>query len=366
MILFDFSSAIHRAIHSSIKVTNPHKKDGKYITNEFIPITIFRILEEILENYKLYKNQYNEFIICIDNHNAPYWRCELYKPYKAQRKDEREKSEVNFTEVFKHLDLLLKVLDDFTPFKCLSVQGAEADDIISVLCKKYAKAENILILSPDKDFKQLHKLGNVKQYSALTNKWIENDENDEDIDWETIHCCLGDIADNVPRIVDFTQFTKEFQSFYQKDELTFYKESFENQEKIINDFKIHYEAINSNEIPDIFIKQRFGETSLKKKIKEFGSLDAFLDSNPIYRLNFERNKKLVLEEGVPPKIEAQIIKQYVEAPILFNIEQLTKYLNYYELKICIQWFKQLQNEMSKVVEMNKFNVNFNNINNFNY
>ena len=173
MILYDLSSLIHRALHTSIKQMNPHKKDGKYITQEFISGTIFRVIEELLENYRLYRGKYHTMVICIDDHSIPYWRKSLYPDYKAQRKTQREESEINFKEVYKHIDLLIRVLNDYTPFKAIGVPGAEADDIIGVLTKKFSKAESILILSPDKDFKQLHKFGDVKQYSAITNEWVD-------------------------------------------------------------------------------------------------------------------------------------------------------------------------------------------------
>lgn len=352
MILYDFSSLIHRAIHTSIKQVNPHKKDGKYITNEFIPATIFRIVEEVLDNFRTYKYEYNNLVICLDNHEAPYWRKRLYPPYKEQRKKEREESEVNFNEVFKHLDILMKVLNDFTPFKCISVPGAEADDIIGTLTRKFAKSEKILILSPDKDFKQLHKFGNVKQFSAITNKWIINDEPEE---WEKLHICLGDAVDNVPRIVDFSEFTKEFKDFFKDTELSYYKLSFEKQREIESKFK------ELNPDHEVFKKNRFGKTNLEKKIKEFGSLDKFINSNDIYRLNFERNKKLVLDSEIPINIEIEILNRYSDSSTKFDMQKIAKYFSHYEIQTCIQWFEQLSNELSKPTEMNEFNVNFNKI-----
>lgn len=354
MILLDFSSLFHRALFTSINETNPHKNNGKYVTDDFIPITIYRIIQEIFENYKTYKNTYNTFVICNDDKNAPYWRKEVYPAYKATRKKARDKSEVDFNEVYKHINILLDVLCKYSPFKLISVPGAEADDIISVLAHKYAVSEKILILSPDKDFKQLHKLGDIKQYSALTNKWIINDHPDE---WEKIHCCLGDVADNVPKITDFSVFSENFKKYYNGTELDFYNLTEYEKQKILENYNI----LNDKEELDIFKSVRFGESTLNKKIKEYGSLDAFINSNPIYRLNYERNKILVLDSGIPAKIEAEIIKQYVDAPTLVDINMLKKYFNYYNLKSCMQLFEQLMNEMSKPVQMTKFNVNFDNI-----
>lgn len=352
MILYDLSSLIHRALHTSIKQMNPHKKDGKYVTQEFISGTIFRIIEELLENYRLYRVKYNNMVICIDDHSVPYWRKSLYPDYKAQRKTQREESEVNFKEVYKHINILIRILNDYTPFKAIGVPGAEADDIIGVLTRKFCKAESILILSPDKDFKQLHKLGDIKQYSAITNKWVINDDPEG---WERIHCCLGDAADNVPRVVDFSEFTPEFKAYYQGTELDFYKLDENLKLGIINNFNEVYPDI------EVYKKQRFGEAALNKKIKEFGSLDAFLDSNEIYRLNYNRNYKLVMDSEIPIDIELEILKKYTESSTDFNMENLNKYFSFYNITTCSQWFSQLWNEMSKPIEMTPWNVDFSKI-----
>ena len=352
MILYDLSSLIHRALHTSIKQMNPHKKDGKYVTQEFISGTIFRVIEELLENYRLYRGKYHTMVICIDDHSIPYWRKSLYPEYKAQRKTQRDESEINFKEVYKHIDLLIRVLNDYTPFKAIGVPGAEADDIIGVLTKKFSKAESILILSPDKDFKQLHKFGDVKQYSAITNEWVVNNDPER---WERIHCCLGDAADNVPRIVDFSEFTPEFKDYYKGTELDFYKLDENLKQGIIKNF---------NEIhpgTEVYKKQRFGEATLNKKIKEFGSLDAFLDSNEIYRLNYNRNYKLVMDSEIPIDIELEILRKYTESSTDFDMENMNKYFSFYNITICSQWFGQLWNEMSKPIEMTPWNVDFSKI-----
>lgn len=352
MILYDLSSLIHRALHTSIKQMNPHKKDGKYVTQEFISGTIFRVIEELLENYRLYRGKYHTMVICIDDHSIPYWRKSLYPDYKAQRKTQRDESEINFKEVYKHIDLLIRVLNDYTPFKAIGVPGAEADDIIGVLTKKFSKAESILILSPDKDFKQLHKFGDVKQYSAITNEWVVNNDLES---WERIHCCLGDAADNVPRIVDFSEFTPEFKDYYKGTELDFYKLDENLKQGIIKNFnETHPET-------EVYKKQRFGEATLNKKIKEFGSLDAFLDSNEIYRLNYNRNYKLVMDSEIPIDIELEILKKYTESSTDFDMENMNKYFSFYNITICSQWFGQLWNEMSKPIEMTPWNVDFSKI-----
>lgn len=354
MILYDFSSIVHRAIYTSIKIVNPHKVEGKYVTNEFINYMIHRILDEVLTSFKLYNKEYNSMVLAIDNHSLPYWRKTLYPDYKAQRDKLRKESEVNFKEVYKHLDLLTTVLQRYSLFKTISSPGAEADDIIGVLTRKYAPYEKILILSPDKDFKQLHKFGDIKQWSHLTNKWVENDDPKQ---WELEHICLGDAADNVPRVVDFSIFSDNFKNYYNGTELEFYNLTSEEREKILE----NYEIFKSNGELDVYNNPKFGPATLKKCIKEFGTLDNFLDSNPIYRMNYERNRRLVLDSEIPTKIEMDIMSQFADAKSDFDLDNLKKYLDYYGLSNILSRFTELSNSLSKPVPMTKYNVDFSKI-----
>ena len=56
---------------------------------------------------------------------------------------------------------------EFLPYKVVETYGAEADDVIATLCKHYQN-EKVMIISGDKDFIQLQKYDNVKQYSPIT------------------------------------------------------------------------------------------------------------------------------------------------------------------------------------------------------
>lgn len=348
MILYDFSSSIHRNLHTAIKNTNPHKKNGKYITNEFIDILIFRICDEIMDFYKQYTNEYKDFIITLDNHTKPYWRKEIYPFYKQNRKKERETSEVNYDEVFYHIDNFCKILNDFTNFKVIGIPGVEADDIIGLLTRKYGSFEKILILSPDKDFKQLHNLGDIKQYSSITKSFIEPGDLNE---WKQEHICLGDTIDNVPRIVDFLEFTPDFKKYLESLNI------FENELQFFDNPK-KYQIMESYD-SDKFVKMRFGKTGLKKAIEAFGGLDNYLDSNPILRKTYELNKKLVLDIEIPANIEAQIIAEFSKEKKSIDLKSLKRYFDFYNLNTCYQMFSELSLKTSKVTDWKSYNVDFN-------
>ena len=102
-------------------------------------------------------------------------------------------------------DILTKIqneLEENFPYKVLKIDGAEADDIIAILSNKISSTPNlyeeILIISGDKDFIQLHQSDNVKQYSPTLKKFVV-DDNPEQYKFE--HIIRGDKGDGVPNIL---------------------------------------------------------------------------------------------------------------------------------------------------------------------
>lgn len=355
MILLDFSSTIHRALATSIKHINPHKENGKYITKEYIHYTIHRIFDELLDLSDNHFKNYDNLVICLDDHSKRYWRKELFGDYKKHRKF--GESEINFDEVYKHIDLMYKVIDKYTPWKCFSVPGLEADDLVAILCKRYSPFEDTLIVSPDKDMKQLHKFGKVKQYSHLTNKFIEIGDDSE---WLLEHICIGDASDGVPRIIDYTEFKPEFKEFLisknlNYNEQEFYDLEYEYKIKLISEF-IEKEP-GMTLLIDAYIKPRFGFATFKKQLKK-QSLSEFLNSNLIYKKNYEMNKKLVIAENIPAKLEADCIRRFNESPTKFNMDELKKYLNFYNCRNIITRFENISHKISKKVNLTVDNCGF--------
>ena len=62
---------------------------------------------------------------------------------------------------------------------------------------------------------QAKKYGDVTQYSLFTRKYItEETKHEESLDdWLLDHVILGDACDEVPKVVDFTEFSDEFKKF---------------------------------------------------------------------------------------------------------------------------------------------------------
>lgn len=338
MILIDFSSIIHRKIHTSVSQVNPTKKDGKYITSDFVGMVKHNILQELFEISQEHKSNFGELVICLDKSADGYWRRDFYPGYKNRRKASRDESEINFVEVFAEIDALTDQIKNNLPWKVVEVPKAEADDIMLVLAREYNRFEKILIHSPDKDMIQAQRdTENVYQYSALTKKWLVPENKHDHMDhWIQEHVCLGDASDDVPKVVDGTEFTTAFIKFmtdqgYNINSPVEFKNatiSSDEKRKLLEDFDV-YKTNRKGEstgVKDIYKDMRFGATTLQKAIAKHGSLDAWLDSHPLYRQNYERNFTLVMEEGIPSDIWNQIIVVYKESAAEYNDIEFEKYL----------------------------------------
>ena len=344
MILLDFSAIMHQSIFSAISAIKPKLVQGEYNTKDFIQYAKYRLLEEIL-NVQSQFSSYGDLVICLDDHSKRNWRKEIYSNYKGSRKGSREKSPIKYNEVFSEIDSVLEFLKRSTPFKMIKTESAEGDDVILCLAKCFAKKEKIMIISSDKDMLQAKKYGDVSQYSLFTRKYVTEETKHEDSvdDWILDHVIFGDACDEVPKVVDETEFSDQFTDFLNSEGkklniLDFNYHLTESQKNNLIDNFYHSKfglpikntskAKNAPEtvLPSIFKKERFGKSNLKKQIKSFGSLDAWLDSNKLYRLNFERNKKLVLSDYIPDSIFKSVIKNYNEQHPKYNNKEFREYI----------------------------------------
>jgi len=379
MILVDISSILHRMIFGSTKdASNIRKKDGKYITEDFVFLTMHYILSELVDIQTKYRG-YGEMVICFDDYKKAYWRRDSYPEYKASRRDKSGKDEnpINYQELFEYTNKLFEEIKNNTPWKCIYVSRAEADDIILVLAKEYHQ-EGILILSPDKDFLQAQRLPGVKQYSALTRKWlVPENKHDNMQQWIMEHVLLGDASDGVPKIVDHTEFSDAFKEHILKsgfpenvlEVYEFKKLPIQDKRKILENYDVKKYNRKGQDIGfDIYKDMRFGasniekiisgkwslkikQDNLKDKIKleqdkdkkkllraelknltidektEKERLDEFLDSHPLYKEHYNRNFEMVMEEGIPDYIRANILMEYKSANVSYNQDEFNKFLD---------------------------------------
>jgi 5'-3' exonuclease len=102
-------------------------------------------------------------------------------------------------------DTFAKVREElkaYFPYRVIHVENAEADDIIGTIIHQEGRelntGEKFLVLSGDKDYIQLHKYANVKQYNPVMKKWVTH-SNPEQYLYE--HIVKGDAGDGVPNIL---------------------------------------------------------------------------------------------------------------------------------------------------------------------
>ncbi len=127
------------------------------------------ILNSLRSYNAKFRNQYGEMVIACDDTRS--WRKNLFPYYKANRKRDREKSELDWNAVFEILNRVRSELKEFFPYRVIQVETAEADDIIGTLCHQFGNtSEKILIISGDKDFRQLQTYMNVRQDDPVRKK----------------------------------------------------------------------------------------------------------------------------------------------------------------------------------------------------
>jgi 5'-3' exonuclease len=155
------------------------------------------VLNSIRANKVKFSEQYGEFIIAADGKRS--WRKEVYPFYKANRKRDRDASELNWTLIFESLNKIREELKEYFPYRVIHIDNAEADDVIATLVKNRQNAfEKTLVLSGDKDFQQLQRYPNVFQYSPVLKKYLTCKNPDS---YLREHIIRGDVGDGVPNFL---------------------------------------------------------------------------------------------------------------------------------------------------------------------
>lgn len=129
----------------------------------------------ILNSLRMYRTQYKkefgELVLACDGKNN--WRRGYYPQYKANRKKSREESGFDWAEAFRIVNKIKEEIKENFPYKVIHIDECEADDIIGTICEnsqEFGQYEDIMIVSADKDFLQLQRYKNVRQYSPLMKK----------------------------------------------------------------------------------------------------------------------------------------------------------------------------------------------------
>lgn len=239
-----------------------------------------KVRHMILNSIRMYRSQfkeeYGEIILAYDSKH--YWRRDFFPYYKKNRKKARDNDNNNWEQIFECLNTIKQELKDYLPYKHLEVQGAEADDIIAVLAKNID--EKMMIVSGDKDFIQLHKYKQVRQYSPILKKIINGDN---PIDYIKVHILKGDSSDGIPNVLS-----------------------------------------NDN----VFVEGLRQRPLSKKKIEAWkdGEFEGTTATQEVMR-NYERNKKLIDLDNVPVELSENILKTFHEAPCGDRSKILSFFIN---------------------------------------
>jgi len=154
------------------------------------------ILSTLLFYRRKFKDQYGDLVICCDSKRS--WRKDIFPFYKANRKSNRQKDDIDWNGIFEVINSLTDDLVKQFPYAVIQVDQAEADDIIGTLVKNYYRDQKIMIVSSDKDFLQLQKYFNVNQYSPTQKKLLQSKDPN---DYLREHIMKGDRGDGVPNFL---------------------------------------------------------------------------------------------------------------------------------------------------------------------
>ena len=237
----------------------------------------------ILNSIRLHRSdfykEFGEVVLTYDSKH--YWRRDYFPNYKQNRKKGREKDNKDWDAIFGCLNKIKAEFKENLPYKYLEVYGAEADDIIATLCK-HNQNEKIMIVSGDKDFIQLHKYPNVKQYSPILKKMV-NGHNPNTYIKE--HILKGDSGDGVPNVLS-----------------------------------------PDHTFTDGLRQKPLGKKRIDKMINE--NID---DWNDEVKRNYQRNLKLIDLKNIPNNIESDIINA-IETSSCGDRSKLLNYLTTNKLK----------------------------------
>ena len=145
-----------------------------------------------------FREEYGQMIIACDNTS---WRKEQFEHYKAKRKKARDESPLDWGHFFTLLNGIRDEIAEEMPYPVVHIDRAEADDVIATLVEstqEFGQNEPVMIVSSDKDFIQLHRYSNVKQFSPMKRAPLKVED---PAFYKFDHICRGDVSDGVPNIL---------------------------------------------------------------------------------------------------------------------------------------------------------------------
>lgn len=256
-------------------IANYMAQAGNY-AGEPIDENLFRhmVLNSIRANKVKFGITYGELIIACDDKKL--WRRDIFPYYKANRKKARDESGIDWSTIFNVLNKIKQELKDYFPYRVIQVEGAEADDVISTIVHNFD--DRILILSGDKDFKQLQKFPRVEQFDPINKRYFYEENPIKQLKELIIK---GDAGDGVPNALSpDNSFVDEIrQKKIMKAKLAVWAEQemmdLENDPVLGTGFRRNRQLIDLTYVPDHIsqkVLEEFERQADKKRDKIFNYL----------------------------------------------------------------------------------------------
>lgn len=346
MILVDFSNLSMRCMFISVLQSkkngyannfNNGKLDLSCYKNFFLHL-LFSNLSSIKKEFT--KDYGSEIVLAIDDRYS--WRKDIYPLYKGNRKEGRDKSEIDFEQYYPFLESIIEVINTSFPFKVVRSSKAEADDIIAVLAKN--TTSKTLVLSEDKDFKQLLKYSHVSMYRPIQKEYVRLTKK-ELTNWRAQHILGGDSGDNVPTIKFETEFSPNFIKYLRENNI--FETDVFNFNKLSISKKLYeeYNILDKKGEKDIFKPARFGEKGILDFTK---NLKNNLKEKRIFWENYKRNRELVIFDKIPLNMQNSIIDSYNNSTILYNPLKIKSFFDTNELRYLSNNVQDFYNNENKI------------------
>jgi 5'-3' exonuclease len=207
-----------------------------------------------LRMYNLkYRKEYGTIVLACDGGS---WRKEIFPQYKASRKTSRDASGLDWNEFFRILSVVRDEVKEHLPYKVVHIQNIEADDIIGTLAEKtqnFGEHEPVMIISADKDFIQLQRYPNVRQFSPMTKAFVKENK---PFKYLYEHIMRGDSGDGIPNVLspDNTFVDKIRQKPISTKKIEQWIASYDNLDKVMDEatyrnFQRNQALIDLNKVP---------------------------------------------------------------------------------------------------------------------
>lgn len=249
-LLIDINNVIYASFFVNIAINK----------TEFTPGFVYHLFLNKLLMLKNKFNCKNKDIVLAFDHKI-MWRRKYFPQYKVKRQEYKEKTGIDFKQLFEIIEKLYVFLYNNCTFITLREKWLESDDWIGILSKYYN--DEMVIVSTDKDFYQCHS-NKIKQYDHIKGKYISINNPTLEL---LIKILNGDKGDGIP-------------NFLSDDD------TFVNNDK-------RQKSLGENKIISLI---------RDKKLKEF-----IIQNN--CQKNFKRNNMLINFDKIPEKIKKFVINK---------------------------------------------------------